>query len=147
MFLWFLGAEPCRIKATYTKHISKPKCAKLDKKCKSICKKSNQIHRKSTKSIVEHPPPLPTCPRPPLPPACGKRWWVLHPGFFFGLALDLGGFLVHGSALMSILSTRHSQKTNPSEPVSFSSFVFLLRIYASPPLHQIFFTFINFWNG
>ena len=76
------------------------------------------------KSIVEHPPPLPTCPL--LPSTCAPQHVGIGGGGFTTdfcrLPMDLGGFLAWGVACISLLVTRHVQKTSTSEPfLSFSA--------------------------
>ena len=57
----FLGSSMQYHAESFGNHPKKqfldPKRAKLKKKCKSTCKTSTQIHGKSYKSIVKHPPP------------------------------------------------------------------------------------------
>ena len=65
---------------------------KFDKKCKSMCKKPNQIQWESVEIHSD------------APTKC----------FTFELCrfdLDLGGFLARGFALISLLSTKHLQKS------------------------------------
>ena len=115
-----------------------PKCTKFGKKSKSTCKKSIQIHYKSSQIQSEAPTTSshmpPSFHRPPH-----RHVWRGGGCFtldFWRFPVDLDGFLACGFAVISLLSTRHIQKTSPSEPGSF---------YFSPEITSCLFRQVYFF--